>query len=164
MTNIILIAAHDKLNGIGLNGKIPWHLPEDLKRFKRITQNETVVMGRKTLESLCSPLKNRENWVLSKSLHNTENKQIRFFDKVTSVLEACKEQKKSNLFIIGGQQIYEAFLPYATHAELTIVEGDYDVDTHFPNLNQTDWLEIERSTEQVNKKGVKFRYMSFVKK
>lgn len=93
MTNIILIAAHDELNGIGFNGKLPWHVPEDLNRFKRITQHSTVVMGRKTLDSLPGPLKNRENWILSKNKHNKIGTNLHFFNTVTDILGKCEEKK-----------------------------------------------------------------------
>lgn len=123
---LIIIAALNKNRVIGNNGKLLWHLSEDLKRFKRLTLGHTVLMGRKTYESMGKPLVDRRNVVLtSKSLTGVET-----YPGIGIALDALKEEEK--VFIIGGGEIYEQFLERADELHLTIVDNDLDGDTYFP--------------------------------
>lgn len=129
---ITLIAALDQQNGIGKNGTLPWHVPEDLSHFLRTTKGHTVVMGRKTFESLRAPLKGRENWVLSRTSKDIEG--VRIVRSVQQVLGLAAHLEIEQLFIIGGSEIYKAFMPYATELILTRIKGVYDCDTFFPEI------------------------------
>ncbi len=149
---IILIAATDQQNGIGKNGTLAWHVPEDMSHFLRTTKGHTVVMGRKTFESLRSPLKNRFNWVLSRTftggfegvrvLNSVEDvlnmavlmQKIGGFCSVSNLLQA---EATKQLFIIGGAEIYKAFEPYANRYIITVISGNYDCDVFFPDFDSS---------------------------
>lgn len=132
----IIIAAHDKNLGIGKNRKLPWHIPEDLKNFKKITQNEAVIMGRKTWESLpIQPLPNRLNIVISSQ--NLELPESVYCCK--NIPDAINlSQKLGKIpYIIGGGQIYEESLKLVNKMYLTIINKKYEVDTFFPDYEKT---------------------------
>ena len=123
---IILIAALNLKRVIGNDGKIPWHLPEDLKRFKNITTGHTILMGRKTFESLGRTLPNRRNVVITKS----EIPNIETYNSIEIALENLKNEEK--VFVIGGGEIYSQMLSKADEIYLTIVENNLNGDTFFP--------------------------------
>ena len=131
---ISMIAAMSKNRVIGKDNKLPWHIPEDLSWFKSQTINKTILMGRKTYESLGKPLKNRNNLVLTKNINYSAAEGVKIYGDIDSVLKENKE-----LFIIGGQQIYELFLPYANKIYLTVIESEIDGDSFFPQLTENDW-------------------------
>jgi dihydrofolate reductase len=121
-----LIAAISRNRVIGKDGKLPWHISEDLKRFRRLTTGHTVLMGRKTFESLGRPLPNRRNVVLTS--HSIAG--IETFASLSEALEALKNEER--VFIIGGGQIYAQLLEQADELYLTLVERDAPGDTLFP--------------------------------
>jgi len=142
---ISLIAAMTPgTNIIGKNGGIPWRLPSDLKKFKELTTGKTVVMGRKTYESIGRPLPNRTNIVISKNLNLEEfpGNDGRFAGctLVSSTEEAMGAAKAigKDLMVIGGESVYTSFLPYADELLLTYVFGAFDGDTLFPSLMKFD--------------------------
>ncbi len=111
---------------IGKGGTLPWHISEDLKRFKRLTTGHTVLMGRKTFESIGRPLPNRRNVVISSTPHpGTET-----YRTVPEALAALKDQEK--VFVIGGGQLYACLLDSADELYLTLVDKDVEGDTFFP--------------------------------
>ncbi len=134
MREIILIAAVSENNTIGLEGKLPWKIPEDLKRFRELTTPYPIIMGRKTYESIGRPLKNRLNIVLSK---NTTFEEV---ITARTVKEALLKAKETNDFayIIGGEQIYKQTMPLATRLEITKVHKDVKGDAFFPEITN-DW-------------------------
>lgn len=127
---------------IGLNNTMPWHLPADLKRFKKLTSGHTVIMGRKTFESLPNgPLPNRRNIIISETL----NPIPAGCEKAESLNDALKlAEHDEEIFIIGGGSIYEQFLPKADKLYLTIIEADFEADTYFPVINFRDWELTEK--------------------
>lgn len=134
---ITIIAAMDENNGIGKDGRIPWNISEDLRRFGRLTKGHTVVMGRKTYESLpgvVRPLPNRDNIVLtSQSDYPDDGIEI---CHSTEILRDVVLKKiflnKESIFIIGGASLYNLYIPLADKLELTFVDGKYNGDTFFP--------------------------------
>jgi dihydrofolate reductase len=142
MKNISIIVAIAENNGIGKDNKLLWHIPADLKRFKKITTGHTVIMGRNTFYSLPGgPLKNRRNIVI------TDNPADRFegCEIVFSVEEAidrCDEHQEN--FVIGGASVYRQFLPHANKLYLTLVNKSFEADTFFPEINRDEWHEISR--------------------
>ena len=123
---LILISSLNTKRVIGANGKIPWHIPEDVQRFKEFTTGHTVLMGRKTFESIGSPLPNRRNVVItSRTIQSVET-----FTTIPIALSALQNQKK--VFVIGGEKIFEETLSQADELLLTIVENNIDGDTFFP--------------------------------
>ncbi len=127
---LAIIAAIGKNRVIGKSGKLPWHISEDLKRFKRLTTGHAVLMGRKTWASLGKPLPHRRNVVLSTaSLPGVE-----CYSTIKDALEALKDQDK--VFIIGGAAIYSEFLDKADELFLTFVDQEIDGDAYFPPYEQ----------------------------
>ena len=139
---VVHIVAHD-LNGcIGNNGDLPWHLPADLKRFKELTSGGVVVMGRKTFESLnCKPLPNRVNIVITNDLDfkvdHAGSKAI-FYSSISAAIEKAKYEAMvlglKEVWIIGGQTIYEQTMPYVDRIELTSISDKFSGDTYYPSL------------------------------
>lgn len=123
---LLVIAALDRKRVIGRGGKLPWHLSEDLKRFKRLTKGHVVLMGRKTYESLEKPLPERRNVVLS-------SRPIAGVESYRSLPEALRVLEDADtVFIIGGGEVFRQALPIADGLHLTIVDGEHEGDTFFP--------------------------------
>ncbi len=134
---ISLIAALDRNRAIGRGNALPWHLPDDLKHFKRITLGKPVVMGRRTFESLGRPLPQRPNLVVSRSGFQAEGVEV--FDSLDAAL-ARGHQLHDEVMVIGGSQIYAQALPYADRLYLTRVDtGIEGADTWFPEWDQDAW-------------------------
>lgn len=123
---LAIIAAVARNRVIGMDGKLPWHIPEDLKRFKRLTTGHTVLMGRRTWESLGKPLSNRRNVVItSRTIPAVES-----FPSVDDALEALA--LVDLVFVIGGERVYAQVLGRADVLHLTLVHRDVEGDAHFP--------------------------------
>lgn len=127
---IIFIAAMSENRVIGKAGKLPWHLPNDLRHFQKLTLHQHILMGRKTFLSLKQPLKHRSNYVL------TRNNNIKYAD--VSIFHSKEEVLQSGLkevMIIGGEEIFKLFLPECVKIYLTIVHSVIDGDSYFPRFN-----------------------------
>lgn len=123
------IVAMDRKGLIGANGKIPWHLPSDLKRFRRLTIGKPVIMGRKTWESLPGPLEGRTNIVMTRNPdYKAENATVLHH---TSAGRVMAEREGYEASIIGGAEVYKAFWNFRRIC-LTVVDGDFEGDTYFP--------------------------------
>ena len=141
---ITLIAAMDDNLGIGKDGTLPWHIPEDLQHFKDYTKYGICVMGSRTWESLpVKPLPFRTNCVISRDIWSDNHDDA---DRVFGGIYDCINHWKnltSELIIIGGASIYEQFIPHATHMVLTHINGDYNCDTFFPEFDASEWFAYE---------------------
>lgn len=135
-----IIVAMDPNRVIGKNNNLPWHIPEDLKNFKHLTKGNTVIMGRRTYNSIGRPLPNRHNIVLSCSLANVEG--IDICSSLDSALEKALEYER-DIFIIGGASVYELAIPLADKMYISYVKEEYGGDTYFPKFNKDNW-NIER--------------------
>jgi dihydrofolate reductase len=127
-----MVVAMDKNSGIGKNNKMPWHFKEDMKFFRKLTWGHTVIMGRKTYESLpptYRPLPGRKNIVLTSAKNYDVPKEVVVLNNVDKVLELCKDEE---CFVIGGAQTYKLFRPYTSKIYVTHIQNEYDVDTYFP--------------------------------
>ncbi len=142
-TTLSIIVAIAQNYAIGLDNKLLWHISNDLRRFKRITAGGTVIMGKKTLESLPNgPLPKRRNIILT----DQPNDSFEGCETALSIAEAIGKVKgETEAFVIGGGSVYRQFLPLANKLYLTIVEKDFHADTFFPEITFSDWelLEIE---------------------
>lgn len=136
---ISLIAAVARNRTIGREGRLPWRLPADLARFRRLTLGHTVLMGRRTWESLGHPLPGRRNVVLTRDPGFT----AAGCDVVHTVGEGRALAADGELFVIGGAEVYAAFLPYADRLYLTHVEAEAPGDAAFPALERTRWRVVE---------------------
>lgn len=143
--DICLIAAMDRKQAIGYGNALPWHLPDDLKRFKQLTLNQPIVMGRKTAQSLGRALPKRRNLVLSRSNAPLFDGMTRI-DHINQAIALAKTEEAPRLWVIGGGEIYRLVLPRATHLYLTLVDTELaEADTWFPPYDTEAWQETERT-------------------
>lgn len=126
---ITIVVARDMFGLIGKDNKLPWHCKEDLQRFKSITMGKRIVMGRKTFESLPKMLPNRKHVVLTRN-KDFSHEGVEVFHSVDDLLASYQE----DLYIIGGAEIYNQFIDKYDVIEMTVIKGDYDGDTYFPDL------------------------------
>jgi dihydrofolate reductase len=151
----IIVAVADNL-AIGKDNNLLWHISEDLKYFKRVTAGHTVIMGRKTWESIGRPLPNRRNIVISRSLKADSLPGAEVFPSLELALSASGGTDSSNeeVFIIGGGEIYRQALPIADRLYLTKVNTTIDnADTFFPMVDNRAWREVGRESFE---RGEKF--------
>lgn len=142
--NIILIAAQSHNGCIGIDGKLPWHIPEELKYFREITLGNVVVMGRKTWESLpTKPLDKRVNIVLSRQKDYKAEGAIVFH----SLEDLLSENINKTLICIGGAEIYKQMLPLAQRLYLTTVHKHIKGTDYFPYIEPENWKVISASTQ-----------------
>lgn len=134
-----LIAAVARNRVIGYNGQIPWNIPEDLQHFKELTMGYTVIMGRRTFESIGRPLPGRENIVVTSTINDILGCKI-----ARSLTEAIGLTDSKKIFIIGGEQLYKEALPLADYLDLTLVDIEPAGDTFFPEVNWNDYAELSR--------------------
>ncbi len=160
--NISIIVAIAQNFAIGKNNDLLFHLPNDLKRFKKITSGKPVIMGRNTLLSLPGgPLKNRRNIVIS----DVSGDSFEGSETVTSIDEALALVKnEEEAFIIGGGMIYRQFYPMAGKLYLTLVHQDFDADTFFPEIDYAEWLELEREDHFDEQNNFHYSYLNLVRK
>jgi dihydrofolate reductase len=138
---ISLVAALDRNRAIGRGGVMPWHLPDDLKRFKQLTLGKPVLMGRKTALAIGRPLPGRRNLVLTRSELPPYPDQ----ESVRSIDAAIETAHGDELCVIGGGEVYALALPHATLLHLTWIDGAAeDADTFFPPFDARDWRETSR--------------------
>ena len=161
--DIAMIAAVSENGVIGNDGKIPWNIPEDLKRFRDITKYSNVVMGRKTYESIPSkfrPLPDRKNIILTRDLDYEVPYFVEKFNSVHDVLEYISYEKT---YIIGGENVYHQFMDYASELEITLVHRNVVGDRYFPNISADVWkLDFQEVVGDSNAKH-EFGLFSFMK-
>lgn len=136
---INLIWAMDQNCLIGKNNELPWKIPAEMKYFSRITSNNTVLMGRKTFESIGKPLKNRHNIVITRNKENYKEwkeENLIFTDNLKEILEPYKDNFDKHVFVIGGREIYQWTYLYADYYYVSIVKGNYKGNVYFPF---SDW-------------------------
>jgi dihydrofolate reductase len=135
MTLSLVVAASSN-NVIGRDGGLPWHLPDDLRQFKRLTTGKAVIMGRSTYESIGRPLPDRRNIVMTRNAEYVADG----CDVVSSVSEAMDAvEGVEEVMIIGGGQVYRDFLPLADRIYLTRVQAELEGDTYFPEIDEAAW-------------------------
>jgi dihydrofolate reductase len=143
MAELIIIAAIDRNNGLGYQNHLLCHLHDDLKNFKRLTSGHTVVMGRKTWESLSvKPLPNRKNVVLTRDSNATFTNSIASMS-VKDVLESCSDSER--VFIIGGAEIYKQFIAIADRLIITHIQHSFISDVYFPEIEDEKWIKTNET-------------------
>ncbi|HEY6241755.1 MAG TPA: dihydrofolate reductase [Burkholderiales bacterium] len=140
-SRIALIAAVARNGVIGSGNRMPWHLPEDLKRFRRLTLGHAVIMGRRTFESIGKPLAGRSNIVVTRSPDWTRV-GCHTAHSLESALAAVHEPQDA--FVIGGAEIYALAFPLADRLHVTEIERDFEGDVFFPQLDRSCWREVSR--------------------
>ena len=144
---ISLVAALSENRVIGRDNHVPWHLPEDLRRFKALTLGHWVIMGRRTFESLGRPLRQRTTIVLTKrdDFHPEGVLVARSLDEAIAL---AGEQEE--VFILGGEAVYRKAMPRADRMYLTIVHADVEGDTHFPEFEADQWTVLEKERHEAD--------------
>ena len=160
--SITIIVAAAENNAIGKDNDLIWSLPNDLKRFKKLTSGHSIIMGRKTFDSFPGLLPNRKHIVISR------NKNISFSDEVTVVNnfeDAIRETgDDENPFIIGGGQIYKLAMDLVDKIELTRVHKEFKADTFFPKIDENKWELIdEEFNEKDERHQFSFTYKTYIK-
>ena len=157
---LILIAAISDNNGIGARGKVPWHIPEDLKRFRELTIGHPVIMGRNTYESISDkfrPLPKRKNIILSSSLSNQKGIYI-----ARTIDEALELTEGKDTYAIGGKSVYELILPLTKRLEITRVHRDFEGDTFFPEINWDEWRIFMRK-DYVSENDIPYSFLTYLR-
>jgi len=144
-----LIVAIAENGVIGFENKLPWHLPADLLYFKKLTLNKTVIMGRRTYESIGKPLPNRKNVIVTRQ----KNFMVQGCEVVHSLEDALEKYKNDEVMIIGGASLYKESLPYVNRMYLTFVKANVKGDTYFPEFDSKDWQEISRQDHEPDVKN-----------
>jgi dihydrofolate reductase len=143
MAALSLVVAAAENGVIGRDGDLPWKLPADLQHFKKLTLGKTILMGRKTWQSLGRPLPQRDNWVISRA-SGFDAPGARVFESLDHALAAADQEKITELMIIGGAQIYAQTLPLAQTLYLTRVHAPIDGDTVLPEVDASVFVETQR--------------------
>jgi dihydrofolate reductase len=159
MPQLTLIVALDAQRGIGIDNKLPWHLPEDLAHFKRLTSGHPIIMGRKTFDSIGRALPNRRNIVV------TRNPDWRHdgVEAVTSLEAALALVGATPAFVIGGAQIFDAAMALARRMVVTEIAHTFDCDTFFPPLPVNAWTETARETHHSDANGYDYAFVTYEK-
>lgn len=156
-----IIAAMDRKRAIGVDGRLPWHLPEDLKRFKRLTLGKPVLMGRKTADSLGCALPGRRNLVL------TRGARVPFegMEIVRSMDEAIVQAGSQELAVIGGGDVFALALPHASRMNLTLVDCELArADSWFPRVEWSGWREVGRERHGFDARhAVAFEFVDYLR-
>ena len=154
---VVLIAAVAEKGSIGRECRMPWHLPEDLKRFKALTLGHPVLMGRRTWESIGKPLPGRENIVLTRSA-DFSAPGCRVVHSLEDALDACRGA--TTVFVIGGGEIYAAALPLASRLLLTEIRREFPGDTFFPAFDRNAFREISRQRDR-SADGLEYDFVEY---
>jgi len=161
---ISISVAVAKNNVIGKDNKLLWHISEDLKRFKNITSNKKMIMGRKTFESLPGILPNREHIIITRDQNfKVDSDKVTIVNDLNSLLEkysSCEDE----IFVIGGAEIYNQLLPYTHKIYLTKIDEAFEGDTYFPEINY-DEFNTEYTSEQFidEKNGLAYTFIDLVR-
>ncbi len=163
MTELIIIAAAGVNNALGVNNDLPWHLPDDFKRFKELTTGHKIIMGRKTLESFPKPLPNREHIVITRDKNYTPKFPCTVVHALEEAVALTKEDPIA--FIIGGGEIYAQAMGIATRIELTRIHAPFEADTFFPEIDPEQWELINEVYHPIDgRHDFDFTYRTYLKK
>lgn len=160
----IIMAARASNNIIGKDNDLVWHLPADLKFFKQTTKGHTLIMGRKTFESLANPLPHRDSWIVTRN-KNYQREGITVFHSLESALQAGEDKGLESVFILGGGEIYRQSMNIADKMIITEVHHKFEGDTYFPEINTEMWKEVSREEHKADDKNkYDYAFVQFEKK
>ncbi|WP_088032678.1 dihydrofolate reductase [Evansella clarkii] len=149
---ISMVVAMDENRVIGKDGDLPWHLPNDLKFFKRVTTGHTIIMGRKTHESIGRPLPDRRNIVVT-----TQQSYAPEGVEVLHSLEEVKQfadKKEEEFFLIGGETLFRQLLPVTGRIYLTVIHDEFEGDTYFPEISEDEWEVVSSEKGETDEKNI----------
>lgn len=148
---VSIIAAIGKNGELGLQGQIPWHIPADFKHFKETTLGHHLIMGRKTFESIGKPLPGRKTIVLTRGQKKIEG--VDCVSAASKALDLCAQRGEDEVFIAGGGEIYNLFLPHAQRLYISEVDFEGEADAFFPKINLDHWNEVSAHQYEANQKS-----------
>ena len=158
MKNLSLIVAVANHNVIGINNTLPWHLPEDLKRFRALTTGHHIIMGRKTYESLGRLLPNRTTVIVTRN-KNYQVAGALIAHNLQAALALCAGDNEP--FLIGGAELYKEGIQLANKLYITEVHADFDGDAYFEKVDLTQWQELDRE-KHIAQSGLQYSYVSYL--
>lgn len=159
-----IIVAKASNNVIGKNNTLIWHLPEDLKRFKELTTGHTIIMGRRTFESLGRILPNRKHVILCNDMKmDVEDERIEILDDISKLDKYINSDEEN--FVIGGATIYRLLMPYANKMYITEIDEEFEGDVSFPEINKEEWniVEVKKGLKD-EKNPYDYNYVTYVRK
>ena len=155
-----IIVAKAKNNSIGKDNKLMWHLKDDLKRFKELTTNHVIIMGRKTFESLGRVLPNRLHIVLSRDKnYKINNENVIITNDISDIDKYIKDNNEN--FVIGGAKIYELLLPKCNRLYITQIDKEFEGDSYFPKIDENKWKIVERSGLKKDENNLEYEYITY---
>ena len=159
-----IIVEKAKNNTIGKDNKLLWHISDDLKRFKELTTNHNIIMGRKTFESLGGILPNRKHIIFSQNPDfKIENENVEIVHSMLQIQQYIEDEEEN--FVIGGAMIYNLLMPYVTKMYVTEIEKDFEGDTFFPKINSEVWEEISREKgPEDSENKFEYEYVTYKRK
>lgn len=159
-----IIAAISENNVIGKDNKLLWHLPEDLKRFKELTTDHTIIMGRKTFESLGRVLPNRKHIVLTRDLgYNIDSDWVKVIHSIDDLTEYINDDEEH--FVIGGALIYNQLLKDTQKMYITKIYKKYEGDAYFPKINEEEWKIVEKIPGKKDEKNnFDYDFITYIRK
>ena len=158
-----IIVAIAKNNIIGKDNKLIWHLPEDLKRFKKLTTGHTIIMGRKTFESLGKVLPNRKHVIITKNKEFSINdKNVEIINDISLIDTYIKSNEEC--FVIGGSSIYSQLMPYANKMYITEINEEFDGDTFFPDFDKNEWEVLEKEMQMDKNSLYTYEFITYIRK
>jgi dihydrofolate reductase len=158
---VSIVVAISENHAIGKDNKLLWYLPNDLKHFKEITSGHTVIMGRKTYESVGKPLPNRRNIIITRQNITIEGCEV--VNSIEAALALCADE--AEVFIVGGAEIYKQSMHLTDRIYLTIVHKDFDGDSYFPEINPNNWRETAREDHEPDaKNALPYSFITFKKR
>jgi len=160
----IIMAAKAKNNVIGKDNDLIWHLPADLKFFKQTTKGHTLIMGRKTFESLANPLPHRDSWIVTRNRDYSAD-GITTFLSIKSAIRVAEQKGLETVFILGGGEIYRQSMDLADKLIITEVHENFEGDTVFPEIDQSIWKEVSREEHKADEKNkYDFAFVEYLRK
>ena len=159
-----IIVAKAKNNVLGKDNELIWHLPDDLKRFNKLTTGHTIIMGRRTFESLGRVLPNRKHVILCNDAQmNIEDERVEILEDISMLDKYIKSDEEN--FIIGGATIYKLLMPYANKMYITEINKEFDGDVSFPEINMEEWKidKIEEGPED-GENDFSYEYVTYIRK
>lgn len=162
-SELTLIVAAGENDAIGKDNQLIWHLSDDLKRFKALTNGHHIIMGRKTFESFPKPLPNRTHIVITRQNNYSVPDGVIVVNSLDDALDAARNDKQP--FVIGGGEIYKQAMPLADKIELTRVHASFDADTFFPKVDETIWKEVSNTRHNKDEKHeYAFSFLTYVRR
>jgi len=166
---ISLIVAHSSNRVIGIDGQLPWHIPDDLKYFKAITIGKPIIMGRKTFDSIGKPLPGRLNIIITKNTDLTIAECVVVNNLEAAITEAknyfkTQDTEQEEIFIIGGAQIFKQSMEFVNKIYITEVHAEYAGDVFFDELSDNDWIEVGRDLHDSQNDKIPFSFVTYNRK